>query len=417
MTKQVAPGLEVETLGEMIDGPSEFIEVESALEMPSIKDQPFTLPVGIHFGIPEEDYFRIEAVSKTLIRYILASPTIGWAESWLNPGKEEKKAEHLTIGKAYHAMILEGPAEYEARFYPGPVKDDFPKALDGVTEIKEAIKRRDGKPVSTVPAPEIGPEASRPARKEDWVAQLHGMDRTVEIWDMIKAKAEARAAGRTIINPEDDKRIRVAARMIKQDPELAKAFSGGHAEVTLIWRDERQGVLCKCRIDYLKLKAAIDLKSFANSRDRSIRNSIIREIAEHRYSLQPAFYMDGIDAVKKLVRKSGGEAIFYHVDGGDIDDAKRAKMAEATEFAQRWAGYDGPTRWLWVFQQKGDAPVTRGFYHPLGGSIHAIARSMCVDGIRRFRESVEIYGTDPWLDLAEIDELTDEDIPAWGLEI
>jgi hypothetical protein len=46
-----------------------------------------------------------------------------------------------------------------------------------------------------------------------------------------------------------------------------------------------------------------------------------------------------------------------------------------------------------------------------------ISKSMMVDAIRRFREAVEIYGTDPWLDLAEIDELTDEDIPAWGLEI
>ena len=162
------------------------------------------------------------------------------------------------------------------------------------------------KPVSKVDAPDLGEGKTRPAKKEDWVAQLAALDRSIPIWDRIVAKAERMAAGREMIRPDDDRRIRIAARMIRQDPELVKAFTGGWAEVTLIWRDERQGVLCKARVDYLKLKAVIDLKSFANSRDRSIRNSIIREIAEHRYSLQPAHYLEGIEAVRKIGRVDGG---------------------------------------------------------------------------------------------------------------
>lgn len=416
MTVLVAPGLELPTLAEMIGDGSDFIEVDTALELPSIKDKPFRLPPGIHFNVPEEDYHRIEAISKTLIRYTLASPTIGWAESFLNPEKEEKTADHLTVGKAYHAMILEGPAAYEARFYPGPVKSDYPDALDAVADIKAAIEKRDAKAVSKVPAPDLGEDKTRPAKKEDWVAQLHALDRSVEIWDVIKARFEKMAAGRVMLSPDDDRRIRVAARMIKQDPELVKAFTGGWAEVTLVWYDERQGVLCKARIDYLKLMAVVDLKSFANNRDRSIRNSIIRDIASYHYCLQPAHYLDGVDAVKKLVRKHGDAVVFWHTD--DVpDDHDNAKATEASAWAIKWASYDGPLKWLWVFQQKGDAPVTRGYFHPLGGSIHTIARSMIVDGLRRIRESVEIYGADPWLDLGEIDELTDEDIPAWGLEI
>lgn len=410
MPREVSPGVYAETVADVIGDASEFIEVESALEMPRIEGTPGPLAPGIWFGVPDEVYHAIPAFSKTLGRYILASPTIAWAHSWLNPNKEERKAEHLLVGKAYHAMILEGPDAYQARFYPMPQKADYPDAIDGVAEIKAAIEDRNAKPVSKVDAPELGDGKTRPARKEDWVAQLAALDRSVPIWDIIVAKAQKAAAGRDLISPDDDRRIRVAARMIKQDPELLKAFTGGWPEVTLIWRDERQGVLCKARIDYLKLKAAIDLKSFANNRDRSIRNSIIREIAEHRYALQPAHYLDGIDAVRKLVRAGAASAVHVWEDSG-ID------AGAATEWALRWASFTGPDRWLWVFQQKGDVPVTRGLYHPLGGSIHMIAKSMMVDAIRRFREAVEIYGTDPWLDLAEIDELTDEDIPAWGLEI
>ncbi len=410
MPKEIAPGVEVNTLADIIGDTTEFIEVESALDMPAIEGTPEPLAIGIHFNVAEEDYHAIPATSKSLLRYTLASPTIGWAKSWLNPNREEKSADHLTVGKAYHAMILEGPKAYESRFYVMPSKAEHPDALEAVAEIKAAIEKCGAKPISKADAPDLGEGKTRPAKKEDWEAQLAALDRTVPIWGRIVAKAEKAANGRALITPDDDRRIRVAARMIKQDPELLKAFSGGWPEVTLIWRDERQGVLCKARIDYLKFKAAVDLKSFENRQERSVRNSIIRAIAEYRYSLQPAHYLEGIDIVRKLVRKHGASVIHYHGE-----DSEAAEAAQAWAF--RWASYDGPVRWLWVFQQKGDAPVTRGLYHPLGGTIHAIAQGMIIDGLRRFREAVEIYGTDPWLDLGEIEELHDEDIPAWGLEI
>jgi hypothetical protein len=407
-------GVEVETVGDILgDVPGEFLEVDGPLEMPKITGTPDELPPGIHFHFPEEAYHNLPHFSCSYLRAMLSSPTLMWAESWINPHKEYKSAEHYIVGHAYHAMILEGPDAYNARFYPAPDPAQHPKALRTADEIKEALKDRDLKPVTRVDIiGKNGEPTTRPAVKADHVAQLVEADRSIEVWDHIVERARRHAAGRAFLSVDDDRRIRIAARMIAMDPQLAKAFKGGWPEVTLVWRDPRQGVLMKARIDYLKTKAIIDLKSFVNQKKLSVRKAITRTIAERAYSLQPAVYTQGVDEVRKLVRAHGASAI--HVHG---EDWTAADISERVEWALRWAQFDGPDRWLWVWQQKGDAPVTRGFYHPLAGSLHSIAQTMFVDGLRRFRQAAETFGTDPWLDLAEIDELDESELPAWGLDI
>lgn len=403
-----------ETVGEIIEGKKavikEFLEVDGPLEMPIIKNQELW-DVGIYFDVPEHVYHEIPALSCSGIRNLLASPTKFWAESWLNPDKDRKDEDHFIVGHAYHAMILEGDVEYKKRFFVPPNKADYPKALHTATEIKAAIKAANGKPVTKV-KDEDNPEIERAAKKEDWVEQLVKLDRSVQVWDAIIAKAELKAGDRKFISSDDDKRIRVAARMIAQDPQLQKAVRNGWPEVTLIWHDPRQGVLMKARCDYLKFKAIVDLKSFNNRNNLSVRNAIVRFIAEYRSFLQPAVYMQGVDEVRKLIRKNGASVINYY---GKEKGSVEASDAEA--WAMKWASYNGADRWLWIFQQKGDAPITRGYWHPIASTVHALSQSMVVDACRTFREMSEIYQTDPWLDLAEIDEIHDDEIPVWGLEI
>jgi hypothetical protein len=412
-------GVEVETVADIMgDQPSLYSEVETALEMPVLPTTPPQPQVGIHFGMSEEEYHALPCASKTHLRNMMCSPTLFWAESWLNRDRKEKDKEHLQVGKAYHAIVLEGPDAYNARFYPAPNPADYPNALRLADDIKQALLKRDEKPLTRVDVP--GQEGkTRAATKDDWVRQLVRADRSVEVWDDIVAKAQQIAAGRTLLSVDDDRRIRMAARMIANDPQLAKAFKGGYPEVVLVWRDPRQGVLMKARVDYLKLKAVVDLKSFANTRDRSVRRAILHTIAEYKYSLQPAVYLQGVDEVRKLVRKHGASAVHFHdtdqtfADVGTVDRLD----AERLTWALRWASNTTPDRWLWVFQQKGDAPVTRGFYHPLGGTHHAIACNMISDALRQFRACAETYGNEAWLDLAEIDDIEEEEIPMWGLDI
>ena len=424
MPRNIGGGVMAETVGDLMGDTSEFIEVADALDMPRLPDingeiNPLP-PLGIHFGMDEDAYHAIPAFSKSHLRNFLCSPTNFWADSWLNPDRAERGATHLSRGKGYHAMILEGHDAYTSRFYPAPDPKEYPKALRSVDEIKQALVERDQKPVAKIDLP--GQEGkTRAAKKEDWVAQLVAYDRTVEVWEDIEARAARIAAGRTLLSVDDDRRIRIAARMIAQDPVLAKAFKGGWPEVTLIWRDPHQGVLCKARLDYLKLRAVVDLKSFANSRDKSIRKAILYAIAEGRYCLQPAVYLAGVDAVRKLVREHGASVIHYHwtrpMEGDKPAEAAWAERSDkAQKFAFDWAKADD-YRWLWIFQQTGAAPVTRGLWHPLSGTVHSYSQSLFLEGLRGFRKSCEIYGTDPWLDLAEVDDIDESEILPWGLEI
>jgi hypothetical protein len=419
MPKEVA-GVMRETVGDLLgDAPPpvmQFVEQEGPLAMPRLDTTHPEPPVGIHFGMTEEDYHRLPCFSQSYARALLASPTLFWADSWLNEDREEEdeadEKTHRIVGRAYHAMILEGPRHYGERFYPAPDPKAHPKALRTVEQIKQALEARDIKPVAKVDVP--GQEGkTKAATKPDWIAQLVQADRSVEVWDDIVAKAERMAAGRAMLSVADDRRIRVAARMIAQEPELSKAFTGGVPEVTLVWRDPRQGVLCKARVDYLKLKMMVDLKSFANRDKRSIRNAILHAIASNRYALQPAIYLQAADEVRKLVRAHGASAIYYH-DTADGQDNRRAAQQE---FAMRWAAYEDPDRWMWVFQQKGDAPVTRGYWYSTGSTSHTIMCGFWVTACREFRRNAELYGVDPWLDLAELDEIADGDIPSWGLDI
>jgi len=428
MTSQyMIEGVGVFTLAEMLGDPPEvpgdFLEQETALEMPRLEGTAPEPALGIHFGMPDEVYHALPCLSNSGLRALLASPTLFWDKSWLNPDREQEDREHQIVGRAYHAMILEGPRAYRERFAVAPDPADYPKALRSADEIKDAIKKLDHKPVTRVDDPDR-PGETRAARKEDHVAQLVALDRSAVVWDDIVARAQREAGGRAFLSADDDRRIRIAARMISQDPQLVKAFRGGFPEVTLIWRDPRQGVLMKARTDYLKLKAVVDLKSFANKRELSVRATILRAIAENRYCLQPATYLQGVDEVRKLVRQFGASAVHFHNVSAPPEDASEEErrvyveaISPALEFAFRWAQYTGPESWLWVFQQKGNAPVTRGLYHPLAGSVHSIAGSLVTEGVRKFRECVETYGTDPWLDLAEVDEIHESEIPTWGLEI
>jgi hypothetical protein len=96
-------------------------------------------------------------------------------------------------------------------------------------------------------------------------------------------------------------------------PEVRHAFRDGYPEVVLIWHCPKTGVPMKARVDYLKLKAIVDLKSIANQRERSLENAIRFEIASYNYNVQPAVYSEGVEAVRKLVRE--GKALYCRLHG------------------------------------------------------------------------------------------------------
>jgi hypothetical protein len=198
--------------------------------------------------------------------------------------------------------------------------------------------------------------------------------------------------------------------MVERDPEVKHAFKGGYAEVTLIWYCPKTGVPMKARVDYLKVKAMVDLKSIGNQRERSIEQAIRFEIAGYHYNMQPRVYTEGAEVLRQLVREHGAKAVHVAEDYPHPVD-------EVTTWALKWASHQGEDEWLWVFQQKGAAPITRGVFYPLAGTTNLVTADIVMSAKRRFRQFSETFGTDPWLDVKPIYTIADEEIPASATEI
>lgn len=72
---------------------------------------------------------------------------------------------------------------------------------------------------------------------------------------------------------------------------------GGCAEESIAWTDERTGLRCKGRLDYLRPDLVIDLKS---SRDPS-PSKFERDALNYGYAAQVPFYQDGARALGRVV--------------------------------------------------------------------------------------------------------------------
>src|SRR5690606_28106079 len=148
---------------------------------------------------------------------------------------------------------------YEARYQVEPDPADYPDALRTMDDMKARC---------------IDLGLPRSGRRDDLIARILDADPKTEFWDDICA-----GDGRTLVKAEWDKAIRMMHRVVSNHPDLRRAFSGGLAEVSVFWIED--DIRFRARFDYLKPAAVIDLKSFANSRGKEIRQAITGEIANY----------------------------------------------------------------------------------------------------------------------------------------
>lgn len=412
----------METVAECI-GDTPRKEEPVGLFYPAVLPETPELPApGIYFGMSEEDYHALPALSSHGIRKLAASPMLFWAQTpWVSElgrkrhverlAKAEEK-QHLVVGKAYHCRIMEGREAFDRRFAIELSEEECADALAHTDQIKAAIAGAGEKPVVKVPdqLPDNGGEYMRAAKKADWIAQLLEIDPAAKILDVMQEQHRAAHQGKGFISREAFEQIEIAAKMIEADPEIRHAFRDGYPEVVLIWTCPRTGVPMKMRADYLKLRAVVDLKSIGNQRERSLEQAIRWEIASYHYNIQPSVYAEGIEIVRRMVKERGGEVIHCSESMG-VEAG-----CEAGVWAKKWA-QQSDLEWLWVFQQKGDAPVTRGVFYPLAGSTRMVTDEIVRQQKRRFRKFSETFGTDPWVDVHPIYDLADEDLPASATEI
>lgn len=390
------------------------VSTEEKVEMIDPPHHPHQAPFpaeGIYFNMPEEVYHSIHACSSSGLKKLSVSSMDYWATSLLNleredePEKDSGKLTPKQLGHAYHSYIVEGPEVFHERFVVALEKDDVAaeaaktgrKLCVTVADIREAIDTLGVKPKGTA--------------KDALIEQLYENDAHAYVWDRIVSDFGRRNKGKVFISQKLFRRIAIAHAMIVSDPQLKDAFAGGHAEVSIFWRCPTTGCPMKARLDYVKMMALIDLKSFTNMQGKPIQRAIDMAISNQKYFIPVVVYLEAIAAAKLLIQRDKEKCIHRYqwsmFEGSPIYSVHPATK-DQVEWCWKWAHQPEP-QVLFIFQQTGIAPVTRGRIMPHGTSFmvtdHAIQFLK-----RKWVKCAKAYGVDPWVDFEPVVATEDESL-------
>jgi len=209
------------------------------------------MPPGVYPYLSMEDYHNDPAIGSSGIKDLLISPLRYWFNSPRNPHrKPRKETPALKFGKGYHAMILE--------------PDNFDKY------------------VAVTP--------------EKWIkAKNHpeklSMEKQKDLWE------EANAS-KTIITRAQYETMQEMAFALQVQPQHYNALRFGVPEVSIFWRDEETGLMCKVRPDRFSPTFVPDLKSTSDISDKNLRF----EFPRRGYDISSAQYSEGMMQVRKMIK-------------------------------------------------------------------------------------------------------------------
>ena len=296
-------------------------------------------PLGVYFDLDDAAYHADVALGSGDIRRLAVSPFDFWWESRFNPNrKPEELTPALIVGRAVHTAVLEGRSKFEKLYGP----TDF----SGATKDGKAERER------------LAKFGMTPLKREDYDSVL------------------------------------LASTMIRANPHLADAFQGGAPEVSVFW--ERDGIKRKCRFDFLKPRAIVDLKSIRNARDIDFREACRRRFAEGRFDVQAAHYREGRIAMRDLVAAGA-------VSGNVDHDLLRKAIAAGSQFA-----------FVYVYWQAEGAPLTWATMLSPENPIIGYGRATIDYADRNWLEFKDRFGlSTPWVLAERIEELDQTELPPW----
>lgn len=253
---------------------------------------------GVYSGITNDAYHSGEGISKSGLDLIGRSPLHYWAK-YLDPQREpQEPTPAMLLGTAIHSAVLE----------PHSFANDY------VVFPKIDRRTKEGK-----------------AYYDELVAQ---------------------ASGRTIISADDYATCVSIQDNVRRHPAAQVLLNDGEPELSVYWRDEQTGVLCKCRPDWMNYKAntIIDVKSTDDASPAGFQKSIVK----WGYHVQAAWYLDGVKAATGHAPKAFIFAAFektrpfatafYYADDDMIELGRQLYRERLDVFAaclknNSWPGY------------------------------------------------------------------------------
>lgn len=250
---------------------------------------------GIIRDLPFPDYLAIEALSPSGAGKLLRSP----AHYRAYRDAPETDTPAFRLGRAVHALGLEGRDAYRERFAVAP----------------EGIDRRT----------KIG--------KEAWAA------------------FEVEAAGKTILTANEAQMVEAMGASLAAHALIPSLLQGGEAETSMFWDDPDTGAQCKGRPDFARLAdgTILDMKTTLDASP----GAFARACVNYGYGVQAAAYRAGarawgfdvMDYLLLAVEKSPPFACaVYRLPDAALELGRRRWAEACALYAQcdnrhEWPGY------------------------------------------------------------------------------
>jgi hypothetical protein len=341
---------------------------------------------GIYFDLPEDVYHSARALSCSGMKHLTVSDLNYWHRN-INPAPEpDEDTEARRFGKAVHCYALERE-RFDTSFAMKLSKDDNPDALVTTDDLKRFLEAN-GLPKSG-------------KTKQELIDRVTASGLPAFIWDHELERHAALHEGKTFLSTDESKRIERAAAVMASDPYVCAALKGGMPEVSFFVRDPETGVLLKARMDYVRPRSTIDIKTFSNSRGKPVEKAIFEAIYYESYYLQCVFY----NQVREIARRqlAAGEIQTF----GDVSEEWLKAFLETEDhgfglvFIESTEPFD--LRFILLKQAEVPGADTNAYW--------SSAQLRIGDLTHRYAKCLEKYGDAIWRESLPPRVLEDTDMP------
>ena len=166
----------------------------------------------------------------------------------------------------------------------------------------------------------------------------------------------AQQMNKVVVTTEEFMQMQATLEVILQCERSAECFTGGDAELSIVWEDKSTGLRCKARIDYKRPDRLTDLKTSRDDGQFPLPQSFEWSLWTYSYYSQAAWYQAGWKALtgEKLpfwfvvvanshpiqcVAAPVGEV---SLEVGRKKNAERLQLWAECELANNWPGYESP---------------------------------------------------------------------------
>ncbi|WP_020474530.1 PD-(D/E)XK nuclease-like domain-containing protein [Zavarzinella formosa] len=344
------------------------------------------IPEGIYFGLPEDEYHAAAGLSCSGMKQLSVSPLNYWHHN-SNPAFERPEESFpMRFGKAVHCRLLE-PERFHQMYCRELSVEDYPGALQTIDHMKEWLSDH-GMPTTS-------------KRKQDLIDRIVASDHPAMIWDDLKGRHAEENAGKAVITKGEAELIEALAAVAAADPVVSAIFIGGMPEVSFFVEDPETGVMLKARMDYVRPRSTMDLKTFSNSRGKPVEKAVFEAIYHESYHLQCVYY----HKVRELARrKLAAGAIQTH---GFVSEAwlKTFTEQEDAGFGFVFVESSPPFDMRLILLKQAESP---------GADLNvywSAAAMKIYDATQLYAECLAKYGQDPWRDQVKPHLLEDTDLP------